>query len=158
MNHRAAKSLPRRKTMRAVFGAVALTLLGACVPMDRHHGFIPTEQDLSEVVVGKTTEAELDALIGKPSAQGMLTGSGWYYVGSTYRHYGAMKPQEVNRQVLAVSFDSRGTVSNVERFGLEEGRVIVLSRRVTDTGVSSASALRQVLGNIGNITAGQIVD
>lgn len=158
MTHRAATRLPRRITMRATICAAALTLIGACVPMNRHHGFIPTDQDLADVVIGKTTEAELDAIIGKPSAQGMLTGSGWYFVGSTYRHYGAMKPQEINRQVLAVSFDSRGTVSNIERFGLEDGRVITLSRRVTDSGVSSPSALRQILGNIGSITAGQIID
>ena len=34
------------------------------------------------------------------------------------------------RQVVAISFNESGTVTNVERFGLERGQIVVLSRRV----------------------------
>lgn len=151
----------RPTTRRALLGALGVgTLLaaGGCVPIYRHHGYVPTDEDLAAVVVGQTTEGDLETLIGRPSAQGLLTGSGWFYVGSKFRQYGAMKAQEVERTVVAISFDSRGVVSNVERFGLEQGRIVVLSRRVTDPGVSGLSALRQILGNFGNITAGQVID
>lgn len=152
----------RRPTRRALLGAAlgggALLLTGACVPLYRHHGYVPTDEDLAAITVGQTGEAELMTLLGRPSAQGMLTGSGWFYVGSRWRHYGAMKPQEIDRQIVAITFDSRGTVANVERFGLEHGRVVTLSRRVTDPGVSGMSALGQLLGNLGNITAGQVID
>lgn len=144
--------------LRCTLAGLALLLGAACVPVERHHGYVPSDEDLAAVTIGQTTEAELATLLGRPAAQGLLTGSGWFYVGSTFRHYGALKPQETRREVVALSFDSRGTVANVERFGLEDGRVVVLSRRVTDPGVSGMSALRQVLGNIGRISAGQIID
>lgn len=147
-----------RAFLQAALAAAALMLAGACVPVERFHGYVPDDTDLAAIQIGQTSEAEVATLLGRPSAQGLLTGSDWYYVGSTFRHYGAMKPRETNREVVALSFDSRGTVANVERFGLEEGRVVVLSRRVTDAGVSGMSALRQLLGNIGQITAGQILD
>lgn len=162
MTERPPRRPPHRRTRRALLGAAlgggALLLAGGCVPIFRHHGYVPTDEDLAAVVVGQTTESELAGLIGRPSAQGLLTGSGWFYVGSKFRHFGVMKAQEVERTVVAISFDSRGVVSNVERFGLERGRVVVLSRRVTDPGVSGLSALRQILGNFGNITAGQVLD
>lgn len=143
--------------LRSIVLALTLVIAG-CVPIYRHHGYIPPEEDLAQVVVGQTTQMELDGLIGRPSSQGLLAGSGWYYVGSRWRHYGPTRPQEISREIVAVSFAEDGTVANVERFGLEQGRIVVLSRRVTDSGVTSISAIRQILGNIGNLSAGSVID
>lgn len=137
---------------------VAIAGLAACAPVYRNHGFVPPETDLAQVVVGQTTQDELQGLIGRPSAQGLLTGSGWYYVGSRWRHYGALEPREINREVVAVSFDPNGVVSNVERFGQERGRVVVLSRRVTEGSVTEISLIGQLLGNLGNFQAGDLID
>ncbi|RJL03348.1 outer membrane protein assembly factor BamE [Paracoccus siganidrum] len=141
-----------------ILAFVAVLGLAACAPIYRNHGFVPPEIDLSQVVVGQTTMDDLPELIGRPSAQGLLTGSGWYYVGSRWRHYGASKPQEVERQVVAISFDQNGRVSNVERFGLERGRVVTLSRRVTEGSVTEISLIGQLLGNLGNFQAGDLID
>ena len=136
-----------------------LTIFAAgCSPVYRHHGYVPPEADLALVQVGQTCQFELEGMIGRPGSQGLLEGSSWYYVGSRWRHYGAMRPQEVDRQVVAIHFTPDGTVSNVERFGLERGRVVVLSRRVTDSGVVNISLIRQLMGNIGNVTADQLIN
>lgn len=140
------------------FLILAALAVAACAPVYRNHGYVPPELDLAEVVVGQTTMDELPTLIGRPSSQGLLTGSGWYYVGSRWRHYGPYEPQEITREVVAVTFAETGAVSNVERFGLERGRVITLSRRVTDLGIADVSLIRQLLGNLGNFDAGQIID
>lgn len=146
--------------IRQMLILVLVTILGlaACSPVYRNHGFVPPDIDLAQVAVGETTMDQLPTLIGRPSAQGLLTGSGWYYVGSRWRHYGPLEPQEVNREVVAISFDSQGVVSNVERFGLERGRVVALSRRVTDTSVTEISLIGQILGNLGNFQAGDFID
>lgn len=141
-----------------VLAFVAALSLAACAPVHRNHGFIPAPEDLSQVVVGQTTVDELQGLIGRPSAQGLLTGSGWYYVGSRWRHFGALEPREVNREVVAVSFAPDGVVTNVERFGLERGRVVTLSRRVTEGSVTEISLIGQLLGNLGNFQAADIID
>lgn len=137
---------------------VAFLGLSACAPTYRNHGFIPAPEDLSQVVVGQTTLDELQGLIGRPSAQGLLTGSAWYYVGSRWRTFGALEPREVSRQVVAVSFAPNGTVSNVETFGLERGRVVTLSRRVTEGSVTEISLVGQLLSNLGNFQAGDFID
>ena len=57
---------------------------------------------------------------------------------------------------MAISFDGRGRVENIERFGLENGNVVVLSRRVTESNIKGVSFLRQLFRNIGNIDPGMI--
>ncbi len=138
---------------------IALTLFVAgCAPVYRHHGYVPPEEDLALVQVGQTSQYDLEGMIGRPGSQGLLEGSSWYYVGSRWRHYGALPPQEIDRQVVAIHFSPDGTVSNVERFGLEQGRVVVLSRRVTDSNVSSAGLIRQLMGNLGNFNPGSVLN
>jgi len=141
-------------------GAVALlvVLLAACTALYQNHGYVPRDADLEQVVVGESTREDVAKAVGRPSSTGLLTGGAWYYVGSRFRHFGPREPQEIDRQVVAISFDEGGTVENVERFGLEKGQVVVLSRRVTDSNIEGLSFLRQLLGNIGNISAGQLLN
>ena len=66
-------------------------------------------------------------------------------------------PKEIKREVVAISFNDKGVVSNVERFGLAQGEVVPLSRRVTESNVKGIGFIRQLLGSIGRVNAGQIL-
>lgn len=138
---------------RARLGRIALIAvlgLGACTPQYRNHGYMPTDTDLATIAVGVDTRDSVIAAIGAPTAGGVLDPSGYYYVESRFRHLGPLAPQEIERQVLAISFDAAGVMTNVERFGLQDGRVVTLSRRVTDDNARDTTFIRQLLGNIGN--------
>jgi len=133
-----------------------LFALGACTALYRTHGYVPANDVLADVVVGQDTKETVATVIGRPSTEGVLEDSAWYYVESRFRHYAYRAPEEVERTVLAVSFDGRNRVSNIERFGLEDGRIVTLSRRVTDSSVRNTVFLRQLLGNLGRLDAGQL--
>ena len=96
-------------------------------------------------------------MIGRPSSMGVLQGSGWFYVGSRWKHYGARAPQEIDRQVVAISFDDKGMVENVERFGMERGEVVVLSRRVTKSNIKGLGLIRELMGSFGRVSAGKLL-
>lgn len=139
-----------RAVARRVVLALALASgLGACTAQYANHGYIPPEEDLDQIVVGVDTRASVEETIGTPATAGVVNDSGFYYVRSRQRTIGVLAPKVIERQVLAISFDNAGVVSNVERFGLERGQVVPLARRVTSSGVSNDSFLRQLLGNIG---------
>jgi outer membrane protein assembly factor BamE (lipoprotein component of BamABCDE complex) len=123
--------------------------LAACSPQYANHGYIPPSEDLDQIVVGVDTRASVEETIGTPSTAGVVNDSGFYYVRSRKRTIGALAPKIIERQVLAISFDSAGVVSNIENFGLERGQVVPLTRRVTTSGVGDKGFLRQLLGNIG---------
>ena len=136
---------------------LALVVIAACTPIYRNHGYVPRDEELAKVVVGESTSQDVALAVGRPSAIGVLTGSGWFYVGSRFRQIGVRAPVEIDRQVVAVSFDEAGVVTNVERFGLEKGQVVTISRRVTDDNIKGVSFLRQLLGNLGGISAGELL-
>lgn len=144
---------PASKTL--VFSA-CLGVVAACSPIFRDHGYIPPPEDLAEIKVGVDTRESVIESIGAPSSSGVVRDSGFYYVSSRIRHYGPRKPEVVERELLAISFDQRGVVRNIERFGLEDGNVITLERRVTESSIESNGFLRQLLGNIGNFNPANI--
>lgn len=143
--------------LRAVVAAGVLALAVACTPIYRNHGYAPTEADLALLEVGVATRETVSAAVGPPSATGLLTEDAWYYVQSRFRRFGPREPQEVDRQVVAITFDEAGVLTNVERFGLEDGQVVVLSRRVTRTNIKGVTLIQQMLTNFGRIDAGDVL-
>ncbi len=137
--------------------AVCVLLLAGCTTLYRNHGYVPNDADLATIRVGVTTRDEVAQSVGRPTSTGLLDADGWYYVQSRFRDYAYLAPREIDREVVVISFGSGGRVANVERFGLEQGRVVALSRRVTESNVQGIGFLRQMFGNIGNLEAGELL-
>jgi len=131
--------------------------LGACTPQFRTHGYAPSDTELKELIVGVDTRASVEDTFGPATTGGVGPRDGMYYVETQWRDYGWRAPQPLSRQVVVVSFDTDDVISNIERFTLQDGRVVPLSRRVTDSPVQNRTLLRQILGSIGRFDAGQIL-
>ncbi len=132
-----------------VFGLIAV--IAACTPMQTNHGYIPTDEDLALLVVGQDSRDSVSATIGRPAASGLLGDEAWYYIQSRWQTRGAAAPVEVAREVVAITFGTSGLVENIERFGLDQGRIVPLSRRVTTTNIRGKSVLAQIFGNVGRL-------
>ena len=130
--------------------------LAACSPVYRNHGYVPAEDELALVEVGVDTRETVGQKIGRPSTSGLLNDEGWFYVQSRYEHRGPREPREIERQVLAVTFNEAGVVENIARYGLEDGKVVPISRRVTETNIKGIGLIEQLLGNFGQIRAEDI--
>lgn len=148
----------RRTGIAPAVALIAVFLLTSCTSQFRNHGYAPTDDELAEIVVGIDTRDTVEDVVGTPSTAGVLNESGFYYVSSRMRHWAYRAPEVVDRQVVAVSFDSAGVVTNIERFTLEDGQVVPLSRRITDTAVANTGFLRQLLGNIGGFNPGTFLN
>ena len=131
--------------------------LSACSATYRNHGYAPTDDDLAQVIVGVDTRATVEETVGRPSTSGVLTDSASYYLSDRRRFFAYREPEVIDRQLVAISFDGDGVVSNFERFTLDDGRVVPLSRRVTDDAVRDTTFLRQLLGNLGRFDAGRLL-
>jgi outer membrane protein assembly factor BamE (lipoprotein component of BamABCDE complex) len=141
---------------RAMVG-LTLALTVACTPLYRNQGYVPTEDELALIAVGTDTRETIATKIGRPSASGLLNDVGWYYVQSRYKTIGPRAPVEIDRQVVAITFTEAGIVQDVGRYGLEDGQVVTLSRRVTDDGIQGVGFIRQLLGNLGKLNADQLL-
>ncbi|SUZ32509.1 hypothetical protein ROE7235_02270 [Roseibaca ekhonensis] len=143
----------------SVFALVAIVTLAlsACSPVPRYHGYAPDDMQLADIEVGQDTRDDVAEKVGRPGVSGVMEGAAWYYVQSDWVEEGWRAPVEVKREVVAISFDGSDRVANIERFGLAEGEVVALSRRVTNTGPSGQSILRQLLSNFGQFNPAQML-
>jgi outer membrane protein assembly factor BamE (lipoprotein component of BamABCDE complex) len=132
---------------------LCILVLGACTAQFRNHGYVPTDAELAQITVGVDTRASVEDLVGAPAMSGVVTESASYYVQSRMRQFAYRAPEVVERQVLAISYDSAGVVTNIERFGLEDGQIVPISRRITGTSGTSESILRRLIGNLGAFRA-----
>ena len=152
-----AKAFYSKAVLRGAVFAVAGLALAACSTVYRKHGYVPTSDQLAEVVPGIDTRDSVAESIGVPSSTGVLNESGYYYVATRFRHYGAAAPKPVARDLVAISFDRAGVVQAIERFSLEDGKVVPLERRVTSSSVQNNTFLRQLLGSLGNFGPDQFL-
>jgi outer membrane protein assembly factor BamE (lipoprotein component of BamABCDE complex) len=137
--------------------ALALGAMMACTPIYANHGYIPDDKDLAGIQIGQDTRDTVAGFLGRPSTEGVLNDAEWFYVQSRWKTVGAHAPQEIDRQVVAISFDPAGKVSNIERFGLAQGQVVAISRRITTEPVRGRSALAQIFGNIGRVDPAKLL-
>lgn len=131
---------------------ISILALSACAATYRNHGYVPDQEDLELIVVGIDTRATVEDTVGPPTSAALINESGYYYVRSRVKTLGFRAPEEIERTVLAISFDDAGVVANIERFTLEDGIVVPLERRVTETSVRDQAFLRQLLGNLGRVS------
>lgn len=148
----------KRRGVKLVLGLALALGLAACSATYRNHGYVPSESELAAVEVGRDTRDTVTEKVGRPSAGGVVREDVWYYVQSRIESFTYNAPKVVERQVLAISFSGNGRVKNIERFGLEDGRVIALNRRVTDSNIKGVSFLRQLMGNLGRVDAGTLLN
>lgn len=157
MTERALKPTSARlaasRLRRALAGACLVAVLAACSPQMRFHGYAPSDEDLAQIHPGVDTRATVVERLGRPGMGGVLEGSDLFYVQSDWRHTHWRAPQELDRQLVAISFDARDRVTNIERLGLRDGEVVSLSSRITDAG-SRPGVLRQALRVFGVFTPG----
>lgn len=135
--------------MRSALLGVAMLALAACAATFRNHGYVPTEAELAQLDVGQDTRESVVNAIGQPTSEGLMQGDSWYYVQSRWRHETYKAPEEIEREVVALSFTSDDRLANIERFGLEDGQIVALSRRVTDDPIRARGPLRRLFGNLG---------
>jgi outer membrane protein assembly factor BamE (lipoprotein component of BamABCDE complex) len=149
----------RPKSLRRAGVALLLSsaLGSACAPTIQVHGYVPPPADVARIKPGDTS-ATVEEVLGRPASNGIIRDSAWYYVQSTIQNYTYNPPRVVDRTVLAVNFTPGGTVRDIQRYGLEDGRIVNLTTRVTGTGGREMSVLEQLFGNLLNLDAAQFQD
>lgn len=144
----------RSKAIKYSILGVLLASTVACTTRYRNHGYVPSQEELAEITLGVDTRDTVSETIGSPSASGVLTDSGYFYVRTRIKHYGPRKPEVVDRQVVAIGFDKSGIARNIEHYALEDGQAVPLARRITDNGIQNTGFIRQLIGNVGNFSPG----
>lgn len=130
---------------------VALTTAtAACAPVQTYNGFRSdrNNQEIPDPQVGVDTRETVTQRFGSPSTTAVFDQTAWYYVGSVQERMAFYTPHITERQVMVVRFNG-DTVSAVEKFGMERGRLVSYDDHETPTRGRELGVLEQLLGNVG---------
>lgn len=129
----------------ALAGATA-----ACAPVQTYNGFRAdrNNQEIPDPQVGVDTRETVMQRFGSPSTTAVFDQTAWYYVGSVQERMAFYSPHITERTVMVVRFNG-DTVSAVEKFGMERGRLIAYNDHETPTRGRELGVLEQLLGNVG---------
>jgi outer membrane protein assembly factor BamE (lipoprotein component of BamABCDE complex) len=137
--------------LRFSAAAMALGAAAACAPVQTYSGFLPERNDvqIADPQPGVDTRSTVQQRFGTPSTTAVFDQTAWYYVSSVQEQVAFYTPETTERRVMVVRFDG-DTVTAVEKFGLERGRLVAYNDEVTPTRGRELGILEQLLGNVGN--------
>ncbi len=115
-------------------------------------GSIVPPDALAELVPGTSTRADATSLLGSPTAHATFDDNTWIYIGQITRTRIARTPGVRMQEVVALHFDSNGTLRSIDKHGLADAKQIAMAPGATPSPGSEASFMQQLLGNVGRFT------
>lgn len=129
-----------------------LLLLGGCSffgASDTVRGNRVDAYRLQELVPGTSTEADVTALIGSPTAKATFDPNTWLYI-SELTHIRIASTLGYDRQaVVVLTFDDHGVLRGIKKLNEENGLPMTMVARTTPSPGTEASFLQQLFGNVG---------
>jgi outer membrane protein assembly factor BamE (lipoprotein component of BamABCDE complex) len=145
----------QRAAARALSIGLALGLaigLGGCglfsAPL-QYRGQNVTENQLRQLVPGTTTEADVRALLGNPTSQGLFDNNRWAYMGQVTQARIGRYPAVVNNDVVVLTFNDQGVLEKVEHLNKKDTVAVSMAGGATPSPGGNASFFQQLLGSIG---------
>ena len=130
--------------------AIALAAsLAACGARKDIRGNYLTETQLSVVEIGKTNRETVLRNLGPPSTEGTFDRHVWYYIGRQTEEWGFLKPDIIDQKVIAIYFNDRGVVEQIQRYSEADARKVEIVERETPTSGNKIGFFEQILGNLG---------
>jgi outer membrane protein assembly factor BamE (lipoprotein component of BamABCDE complex) len=128
-------------------GLVA-SLLG-CAPEVSTHGYRFDEATLAKLEPGRTTQNEVNKLLGSPSAVATFSPRVWYYISQRTEHKSFYQDKVVEQKVVEITFDGNDVLQSIDRRNLADAREVALVDRETPTSGKELNVFEQFIGNIG---------
>jgi outer membrane protein assembly factor BamE (lipoprotein component of BamABCDE complex) len=133
-----------------------LLALGGCGWLNERLGPAPVARGnhvdaerLSQITPGVQTRADVEALLGSPTARGTFDDDNWYYISAQSRIAPGRFLEIADRRVVAISFNRQGVVSGVRELTEADGRDVRMVSRETPVPGNERTLLQALFGNLG---------
>ena len=134
-----------------VFSTLAgVMLISGCSTdyFNQTEGNMPPQKDIAALRRGMSQD-EVRKIMGSPSVISSLDHKSWIYMNSTMKRMAFFKPEELERNVVAVEFNLDGKVEKVVQLTKENGKVISISSDSTPVMGSEEGFMRKYFGGVG---------
>lgn len=108
-----------------IAGLLCATLLAACSGTVDHRGYVAKPGAFQQIADGMS-KTEVESILGSPSttASAKIQGDSYYYITSVTERKIFSRPEELEREVIAIRFDKNDQVQSFAQYGLQDGRVV----------------------------------
>jgi len=129
-------------------GLLAATLVGCNNPIEQR-GNLPPQEAVAQIKPGSTDKETVTRLLGSPSSVAAFDDSTWYYMSQKTKTVAFFKPETLDQEVLAITFDKDGVVKDVKKLGLSARNDVTPVERTTPAPGKELSFFEQLIGNFG---------
>ena len=112
-----------------------------------HNGNMPAQEKIDEIRLGQSKQDVMN-ILGAPSLTTGLSDDHWIYMASTTKKVAFFHPEELERKVLAISFDNN-KISKIERLNLADGNKLPIDTDTTQTTEQEQGFFRKYFGGVG---------
>jgi len=109
---------------------------------------------LKQLVPGTSTQADVTAALGSPTAKETFNDRNWLYISQVTRPQIAGTQSVLDQEVYVLTFDSRGVLTGMAKRTKDDAQPVSIVSRTTPSPGTEASVLQQLLGNVGRFSAG----
>lgn len=113
-----------------------------------HNGNMPSQEKISQIKTGQS-RAEVQQILGSPSSVTSFDGDTWIYMSSTLKKVAFFEPQEINRDVLTITFDNQNKVEKITTYDKSDGRNVTISQETTPIPGHKIGFFRKYFGGVG---------
>jgi outer membrane protein assembly factor BamE (lipoprotein component of BamABCDE complex) len=153
---RAWESRMRFKSARLLIGLAAGAAaigIGGCTPLRSHQGYVIDTDLVNSVQPGVDNRQSVLDTLGTPTFTSQFGKGEWFYVARDSRNFSYNKPKAASQITLKVSFDDKGTVTRIDRTGVDQVAQINPDKKTTPTLGRTHSFFQELFGNIGTVGA-----
>ena len=135
-----------------VLGLSCCGVLHIFDPTVRQRGSRVDPDALKELIPGTSSRADVQALIGSPTAKATFDDNTWIYISQRTSTRIGRTPGVQQQEVVIFTFDQAGTLRGISEKSKADAAQIAMAPGATPSPGSEASFLQQLFGNVGRFT------
>lgn len=134
------------RMLLALMGTLAFA---ACAPIEDSRGHNTDEADFKQIIPNQSTEADVRAVLGTPSATSSFGQQTWYYITTHKETVGPLAPEITAQHVYAVRFNESKIVTEIGEYQKEDSKPVQYVSKSTPTEGNEITFIQQIFGNFG---------
>lgn len=129
---------------------LVLFAVSACSPNVVTRGHVEEPDWKQALSIGTATRDDVFNVLGSPSTRSSFGEDTWYYITTKRENFAFFRPEITDQDVVAITFDNSGVVSDIKELGEADMRKDVqFTERETPTEGHQMTFVEQLLSNVG---------
>ena len=140
--------------MSKLFNIFLILMLTACSWLGTNQvGDIPDEIRINAIKVGKHNKEDVVRLLGSATSITLFEKESWLYIESKEQNKVFFPAEEIERNVIQITFNQNGIVERVKTLSLADGQKINIDKTITPVSGKELSVVDELIGNFGRFPA-----